>query len=236
MLIPRRAEDRGKSVNSWLESRHTFSFGDYSDEVFNGFSQLKILNDDIVKPLRGFGDHPHRFVEIFTYVVAGNLEYKDNFGNHEVVPAGSAHYLSTGAGMVHSEINSSRDQDLRLIQFWINPNRKSLKPVFLQADLPRSDRLNCPLLLAAPEGPGDNAVFPVKQDCRVYLLALEKDGGATLPFDVGRSVYTYMISGRAAVNGEVLAEGDGAAAIEEAEIAFTGLDDGTSEALVWDLP
>src|SRR3954447_14547812 len=151
MITRRPAEDRGRTAIGWLDSRHTFSFGDYYDPAHLGFRALRVINDDWVKPGRGFGTHPHRDMEIVTYVLEGALEHKDSLGTGSAIRPGDVQKMSAGTGIRHSEFNHSSDKPVHFLQIWIIPERAGITPKYEQLHFSREAKLGKLLLVAANE-------------------------------------------------------------------------------------
>src|SRR5271165_4718528 len=132
MMLLRKANERGHANHGWLDSWHTFSFADYYDRQWMGYRTLRVINDDLVMPGQGFGQHPHRDMEIITYVLSGSLEHQDSMGNGRVIRAGEFQYMAAGTGVQHSEFNPAPDEAVHLLQIWIMPDRKGLKPAYAE--------------------------------------------------------------------------------------------------------
>lgn len=231
MLEIRKAEARGRSNLDWLDSRHTFSFSNYYDPEQIGFSDLLVINDDRVQPSEGFGTHPHRDMEIFSYVLDGALEHKDSMGNGSVIYPGDIQMMSAGKGVLHSEFNHAGNDLVRFLQIWIMPDRKGVTPRYQQVHFPDQDKRGKFRLVISP----DNAEgsLSVYQDVRVYAGLIDGDETAVITLAPNRYAYVHVARGEVSVNGLALTEGDGARVRNETELVF---DHGKqAEVLVFDL-
>ena len=212
-LTRRPAGERGYTEFGWLKSWHSFSFGDYYDPAHMGFRSLRVINDDIVQPDNGFGKHPHRDAEIFTYIIDGALKHGDSMGNERVIRAGDLQYMSAGRGVFHSEINPSKDQPVHLLQIWLRPKMGGGEPRYAEKALGTDARPNALTLLFAGE-PRDGAVG-IRADADIYFGRL--DAGKRLVHQAapGRGQWIQVFAGSVQVHGETVSEGDGLA-IEQA--------------------
>jgi redox-sensitive bicupin YhaK (pirin superfamily) len=237
MIQVRKASARGRSRTEWLDSRHTFSFADYFDPKHVGFGTLRVINDDIVAPSRGFGRHPHRDMEILSYVLEGALQHGDSMGNGSVIVPGDVQRMSAGTGVVHSEANPSATEPVRFLQIWIEPERRGLPPGYEQTRFTPESRQGVLRLVASRDG-RDGSVT-VHQDANLYATLLGLGQRVEVPIAAGRRVWVQVARGSVAVNGEPLSEGDGAAleSDERLTLEATGLQTptGESEVLVFDL-
>jgi quercetin 2,3-dioxygenase len=231
MLTLRPSQARGRTALGWLDSYHTFSFGDYHDPEHFGFRALRVINDDRVAPGTGFGMHPHRDMEILTWVLAGALEHRDNLGNGSVIEPGQLQRMSAGTGILHSEYNPSESDPVHLLQIWILPEHRGLMPGYEQRTFPAADRRGRLQLLAARDG-RDGAVT-VHQDVELYAADLAAGDSVTHPLEPGRSAWVQVTRGTARVNGQVLRAGDGAAVRDEREVRLAA--DGEASLLLFDL-
>jgi quercetin 2,3-dioxygenase len=231
MIDVRKADERGRTRIDWLDSRHTFSFGDYYDPRENGFSVLRVINDDWIAAGQGFGTHPHRDMEIITYVLEGAVEHRDSLGTKSVIPAGDVQRMTAGTGIRHSEFNPSRSAPLHLLQIWIVPEAGGLKPGYEQQTL--GDRTNGRLALAVSHG-GGNGALKINQDAELYIGSFRRGHSDERVITAGRKAYVHVARGRMKLNGLALAEGDGAKIIDEDRLHLTA--DGDAEVLVFDLP
>jgi redox-sensitive bicupin YhaK (pirin superfamily) len=207
MFEIRSADDRGLADFGWLKSRHTFSFGHYHDPKQEGFSDLLVINDDRVTPGRGFGTHPHRDMEIFSYVLEGALEHKDSMGTGSVIRPGDVQMMSAGTGVRHSEFNSSATEALHFLQIWIVPGAKGVAPRYQQVHFAPEEKRGRLRLIISPEGTGGS--LAVHQDARVYAGLFDGGEQASLALDADRYAYVHVARGSVEVNGQRLAEGDG---------------------------
>jgi redox-sensitive bicupin YhaK (pirin superfamily) len=230
-ITKRSANERGQSELGWLHSRHTFSFGNYFDPARMGFRSLRVINDDVVEAGQGFGEHPHRDAEIFSYVIDGELEHKDSMGNGRVIKAGDLQYMSAGRGVVHSEFNPSPDRSVHFLQVWLKPKMGGGEPRYAEKALGRSAKRNDLTLVFASE-PRDGAVG-IRADADVYFGLL--DAGKRLvhrPF-AGRAQWLHVIAGEVSVSGESLKSGDGAAVENFTSLEITANSD--AQFLLFDL-
>lgn len=205
----RAKDERGVTKIDWLESYHSFSFGDYYDSNHMGFSDLRVINDDIVKPGKGFDTHGHHDMEIITYVISGTLAHKDSLGNGSLIQAGDVQCMTAGKGIRHSEFNPSDTESVQLLQIWIKPNQLALEPGYIQKTFEREARLGAWQLLVSPDA--RDGSLPVNQDVCVYATILPV--GSQLGFDIkpGRSYWIQIGTGVIQVNGRLLEAGDGIA-------------------------
>jgi redox-sensitive bicupin YhaK (pirin superfamily) len=231
MITLRKAADRGLTKIDWLNSRHTFSFGDYYDPKETGFSVLRVINDDWIAEAKGFGTHPHRDMEIITYVLKGAVEHRDSLGTHGVIPAGDVQRMTAGTGITHSEFNPSSSEPLHLLQIWILPEASGLKPGYEQKTL--GDRTKGKLTLVASRSGGDGAL-KINQDTDLYIGALAKGQSVEKEIAHGRNAYIHVARGKVSLNGMALGEGDGAKIADETRLKFAAPED--AEVLLFDLP
>jgi len=231
MIALRKASDRGLTKLDWLNSRHTFSFGEYYDPKESGFSVLRVINDDHVAPGKGFGTHPHRDMEIITYVLEGAVEHRDSLGTRSVIPAGDVQRMTAGTGITHSEFNPSPSAPLHFLQIWILPEAAGIKPGYEQKTL--GDRTKGKLALVASHAGGDGAL-KIHQDADLYIGALEKGQAVEKELASGRNAYVHVARGKLDLNGIALGEGDGAKIKDESHLKFVATDD--AEVLLFDLP
>jgi redox-sensitive bicupin YhaK (pirin superfamily) len=208
MLELRNAKDRGHADFGWLDSRHTFSFGDYFDPAQVGFSDLLVINDDRVAPGMGFPTHPHRDMEIFSYVLEGALEHKDSMGTGSVIRRGDVQMMSAGRGIRHSEFNGSQNEPVHFLQIWIVPDRQGVAPRYQQKHFPDAEKRGRLRLVIAPDAV--DGALDVYQDVRVYAGLFDGAERAEHLVEPGRHVYLHVASGRLSVNGTPMAAGDGA--------------------------
>ncbi|MGE5344674.1 MAG: pirin family protein, partial [Acidithiobacillales bacterium] len=231
MITTRRAAERGHTDWGWLDSRHTFSFGDYFDEAHMGFRSLRVLNDDRVKPGAGFGTHGHRDMEILSYVLEGALEHKDSSGGGGVIRPGEIQFMRAGSGVRHSEYNNSETEPVHFLQIWIVPDEQSLAPTYGQKTFDREAAKKAFVLLASKEG--RDGTIQIRQDVDVFVTVLAAGEQRELPLRPGRHAWVHVARGSVSLNGVDIHEGDGAAVSEENGLSFLG--DQASEVLVFDL-
>jgi quercetin 2,3-dioxygenase len=231
MLEVRKAGDRGVAEHGWLSSRHTFSFGHYRDPKQQGFSDLLVINDDRVAPRGGFGKHPHRDMEIFSYVLEGALEHKDTMGTGSVIRPGDVQMMSAGTGVAHSEYNASQSEPVHFLQIWLMPEKKGVEPRYQQQHFTDADKRGRLVKIISPDG--ENGSLGVYQDTRVYAGLLDGAETATLELAADRYAYVHVARGGVTVNGTVLKEGDGMRVRGERSLTFTDGQD--TEVLVFDL-
>jgi quercetin 2,3-dioxygenase len=232
MITVRKAQQRGLTRLPWLDSRHTFSFGEYYDPAQTGFSVLRVINDDRVAPGGGFPSHAHRDMEIVTYVLEGALEHRDNLDNHSVIPAGDVQRMTAGTGIVHSEFNPSRTEPVHFLQIWILPSKAGLAPAYEQKTLDGKDGRGRMRLVAAPAG--HDAALEINQDARIYIGAFDRGQSAAAEIGRGRRAYLQVARGKVALDGVELDTGDGARLSDEGRIELTAV--APAELLLFDLP
>ena len=231
MMRVRKSTDRGHANYGWLDTYHTFSFADYHDPAYVGFRSLRVINEDKVAPAKGFGTHPHRDMEIITYILEGSVEHKDSMGNGSIIRPGEVQRMSAGTGVTHSESNPSKTQDLHLLQIWIFPDKKGLEPSYEQKNFEKEAKLN-QLCLAASGNPRQGSVR-IHQDADLFISLIEK--GRTLEHSLAkdRHAWIQVARGRVQVNGILLEQGDGSAASDEKSLKLTA--ETISEVLLFDL-
>jgi hypothetical protein len=208
MMNIRRANERGHASHSWLESHHTFSFADYYDRQWMGFRALRVINEDLIQPGMGFGTHPHRDMEIITYILSGALEHKDSMGNGRVIRAGEMQYMAAGTGVEHSEFNPSQDQAAHLLQIWIQPDQKGVRPRYAEKSFQNAPTGR--LLLAASKAGRDGSIA-IHQDADVWLARLQPGDRVNHSLAQGRHVWLHLAEGEVSLGGETLQGGDAAA-------------------------
>jgi hypothetical protein len=230
MITVRRAAERGHTHTDWLDSWHTFSFGEYHDPRHVAFRALRVINEDRIAPGGGFGTHPHRDMEIVTYVLEGVLEHRDSLGNGSVIRPGEIQRMSAGTGIRHSEFNGSRSDPVHLLQIWITPGRLGLPPGYEQRALPPGVRGGL-RLIAAPDG-RDGAVT-IHQAAEIHATRLAPGGTATHPLAPDRHAWVQVARGAVTANGTALQAGDGAAVSDERAVTLRA--DTDAELLLFDL-
>jgi redox-sensitive bicupin YhaK (pirin superfamily) len=231
MFELRKAEDRGVASFGWLDSRHTFSFGHYHDPKQVGFSDLLVINDDRVEPGMGFGTHPHRDMEIFSYVLEGALEHKDSMGTGSVILPGDVQMMSAGSGITHSEFNHSRAAAVHFLQIWIVPDRLRVAPRYQQQHFPVADRRGRLRLIISPDA--EDGALGVYQDTRVHAGLFDGAERGSFSLPQGRYAYLHVARGALRVNGVAMAAGDGARIRDERLLEFDSGRD--AEVLLFDL-
>lgn len=231
MLEIRKANERGIAEHGWLSSRHTFSFGQYHDPSQVGFSDLLVINDDRVAPGKGFGKHPHKDMEIFTYVLDGALEHEDTMGTGSVIKPGDVQMMSAGTGIAHSEFNHSKSEPVHFLQIWIVPDKKMVAPRYQQIHFSLKEKRGKLRLIISPEG--EEGSLGVHQDARIYAGFFSDGESATLNLNEGRYAYVHIARGSMKVNGLELSEGDGLRVREEHSLFLS--DGHDAEVLVFDL-
>lgn len=233
MIKIRKSNERGHVNHGWLEAKHSFSFGDYHDPDHMGFRVLRVINEDKVKGGQGFGTHPHRDMEIVTYILEGSLEHKDSMGTGSVIRAGEIQYMSAGSGVQHSEFNHSKSDTAHLLQIWILPNEKGAKPRYDQKNFTAAEKTGTLKLLASPDG--SQGSVAIRQDARVFASILQS--GQTTDLDLGKDRYAWVqvAKGSLILNGKTLEQGDGAAISDEKRLEFKA-NGPVTEFLVFDLP
>lgn len=231
MITLRRSNERGSAKFNWLDSRHTFSFGDYYDPEHMGFSDLRVINEDRVAPGGGFPTHSHRDMEIVTYVMEGALAHKDSTGTSSVIRAGDVQRMSAGTGISHSEYNASKTEPVHFLQIWIIPNQAGLKPGYEQRSFDLRKHSGSWVLVAAPDA-RDGSV-KIHQDAELYLAAVSKGQQLNCRLEPGRKAWLQVTRGAALLDGSSLAAGDGAAVRGEDLVQIEASED--SEILLFDL-
>ena len=231
MITIRPARQRGRTDLGWLDSWHTFSFGEYMDYDHMGFHSLRVINDDKVAPAGGFPTHPHRDMEIITWVLAGALEHKDSLGTGSVIRPGDLQRMTAGTGILHSEFNASKAEPVHLLQIWIFPEKRGLTPGYDQRTFPANERKGQLKLVASRDGRDGSVSF--HQDASVYVAALGPGQKVTHSLTPGRAAWVQVATGSVTLNGQTLKAGDGAAVEDEAALELVGVEAG--ETLVFDL-
>jgi len=231
VIALRKSQDRGHANHGWLDSYHTFSFAGYYDPEEMGFGTLRVINEDRVAPGMGFGTHPHRDMEIISYVLEGELAHKDSMGTGSVIRPGDVQKMSAGTGVSHSEFNPSAQKPVHFLQIWIEPNQRGVKPSYEQQAFSVEQKKGRLRLIASPNG-ADGSV-KIHQDARVYASVLEGDDAVTYALPPGRSAYVHVARGSVQLNGAALAAGDGAKINAEKEIRLSNGDG--AEVLLFDM-
>ncbi|MCW7546803.1 pirin family protein [Photorhabdus sp. APURE] len=229
MIHLRKASDRGHADHGWLTSWHTFSFASYYDTNFMNFSALRVINEDFVKAGQGFGTHPHKDMEILTYVLSGTIEHQDSIGNKERIPAGEFQIMSAGTGIRHSEYNPNSDCQLHLYQIWIIPSKTGLTPRYEQR---RFDDVQGRQLVLSPDA--RDSSLKVFQDMTLWRWVLKDHETTEYVAEKGRYIWIQVIRGEVTVNGVKATTSDGLAIRDEVNIQLSANSD--SEILLFDLP
>ncbi len=231
MIVIRKSEDRGYFNHGWLKTYHTFSFADYFDREHMSFGSLRVINEDFVEAGKGFGTHPHRDMEIITYILEGQLAHKDSMGNGSIIKRGDVQRMSAGTGVTHSEYNASQSETVHLLQIWILPKYTGLHPSYEQKYFDAREKRDRLRLVASPDG-RDGSVT-IHQDASMYAGILNKGKELGHSLANGRRAYVHVARGAFKVNGERLNAGDGAKITNEKTITLAATED--SELLLFDL-
>jgi redox-sensitive bicupin YhaK (pirin superfamily) len=234
MILIRRSAERGHANLGWINSYYTFSFASYHDPAHMGFRALRVLNDDRIAPARGFGAHAHRDMEILTYVLDGSLTHRDSMGESRTFGADTIQVMSAGTGVIHSEFNAAEHEAGHFLQIWIEPAVTDTEPSYQQISINRTERSGKFRLLAAPRGSYHDEAMTIHQNVFVYAAVLGSGENVRQKLSPGRHAWVQVARGNVSMNGEHLAEGDGAAISDEQDLSFTGGPDG-SEFLFFDL-
>jgi redox-sensitive bicupin YhaK (pirin superfamily) len=230
MMTIRRANERGHAAHGWLDTYHTFSFANYYDPQWMGYRSLRVINDDLVLPGMGFGTHPHRDMEIITYILSGTLEHKDSMGNGRAIRAGEVQYMAAGTGVQHSEFNPSKDQAVHLLQIWIQPDQKGVTPRYAEKSLEDTPPGKLHLVTSKT---GRDGSIAIHQDADLWLARLEPGMGLTHTLAPGRHAWIHVAEGEVELNGRALAAGDGVAVSGEPALKLGATK--PSQVLVFDL-
>ena len=231
MLMVRKSADRGHADHGWLRSNHSFSFAGYYDPRFNGWGNLRVINEDRVAPGKGFGTHGHRDMEIISYVLDGNLAHKDSMGNVEGLPPGEVQRMSAGTGVQHSEFNHAEGQETHFLQIWIEPAKRGIAPSYAQKAFTDAEKRGQLRLVVSPDGA--NGSLSMNADARMYAGLLDGAETAELAIAPGRKSYVYVVKGAVSVNGTPLQTGDAAYMDNETLVKLDKAQN--AEVLVFDL-
>jgi len=218
MINIRRSDERGHVNWGWLDSYYTFSFGNYYDPEFMGFSKLRVMNEDWINGGGGFDAHPHNDMEIITFVMQGALEHKDNMGNSSVINEGELQKMTAGSGVIHSEYNASENETVHLLQIWIIPDKTGLKPSYQQISIDKEKTGIDLILVAAGNRENNNKIISINQDTDIYLGLLEEGESIKTAFGSERNIWIQLISGSLLLSGKKMDAGDGASVIKEKKI------------------
>lgn len=230
MITLRKANDRGHAAHGWLDTYHTFSFADYYDPKWMGYRSLRVINDDLVMPRMGFGKHPHRDMEIITYILSGSLAHEDSMGNGRVITPGEFQYMSAGTGVLHSEQNPSGTEAVHLLQIWIQPDEKGVKPAYAEKSMKDASTGELHLVTSKTGREGSIAIH---QDADLFLGKLEAGQQLSHSLAAGRHAWLHVAEGDVTVNGQSLQGGDAAAISNESALTITGVND--AQVLLFDL-
>lgn len=228
----RRSEDRGRADHGWLDARHSFSFASYYDPRHMGFRSLRVINQDRIAPGGGFPTHPHRDMEIFTYVLEGALEHRDSMGNGRALRPGQIQLMSAGSGVTHSEFNPSASEPLHLLQIWIEPHTRGLEPTYTEWEPGEAAAGRSKVLIISPDGRNGSA--SIRQDAEVYRLQLASGERSPHSLGEGRGLWLQVIRGEVRLDGETLRPGDAASAETPGDYEFVAGEEEV-EALLFDL-
>jgi quercetin 2,3-dioxygenase len=231
MLTIRRSTDRGQADHGWLQARHSFSFANYYDPQQMGFRSLRVINEDTIAAGAGFGTHPHRDMEIITYVLSGAIAHQDSMGNGSTIQPGDMQRMSAGTGITHSEFNPNPDTPTHLLQIWIEPAQTGMPPSYEQKSFPPETKQGQLKLLVSQDG-RDGSVT-VHQDMNLYGSILAADESVSMPTAVDRHYWVQIAQGSVVVNGAALAQGDAIALTTETTLTIEAAE--LAEVLVFDL-
>ena len=231
MLNIRPAEQRGHAEHGWLDSHHSFSFAEYYDPAHMGFGALRVINEDRVAPAMGFGAHPHRDMEIISYVLEGALQHRDSMGTGSVIRPGDVQRMSAGSGVTHSEYNASKTEPVHFLQIWLVPSERGIKPSYEQKAFSSESKQGRLRVVAAPDG-RDGSVT-LHTDAVLYAGLFEPGERAELELADNRRAWVQVVRGQVRIAGSVLKAGDGAAISQETKLVIEGVE--PAEVLVFDL-
>jgi redox-sensitive bicupin YhaK (pirin superfamily) len=231
MITIRSSSERGGGNHGWLTTRHTFSFDQYYDQRFMGFRALRVINEDVVAPSAGFPTHPHRDMEIITYILEGKLEHKDSLGTGSIILPGDGQRMTAGRGIRHSEFNPSQTDPVHLLQIWILPEKNGLEPSYEQKSFPETEKRGKLRVIASRDG--REGSVKINQDAQLYVTLLGSGDQVTHKFEANRYGWLQVAKGAVELNGAKLTQGDGAAVSDEQKLTIKGTKD--SELLLFDL-
>jgi redox-sensitive bicupin YhaK (pirin superfamily) len=231
MITIRKAEERGHFDFGWLNTYHSFSFGDYYDPQHTRFRTLRVINEDLVQPGHGFPTHGHRDMEIVTYILRGALEHRDSMGTGSIIRRGDAQRMSAGTGVRHSEANPSPDQPVHLLQIWIFPSAQDMQPEYEEKQFSDEEKRNRLRLIVSPDG-SDGSV-KIHQDAKIYASLLDEGQAVVHGLEEGRSAWLQVAAGSVTLNDVALKQGDGAAVSKETNVRITAQE--SAEVLLFDL-
>ena len=231
MIQIRKSADRGHANLGWLDSRFSFSFAEYYDPEFTEFRTLRVMNDDHIAGGGGFPTHPHRDMEIVTYVLEGELSHKDSMGNGSTIKPGDVQYMSAGTGVAHSEFNASAKEPVHMYQIWMFPDKAGYKPTYDQKHFDTSDKRGKLRLIVSPDG--REGSVKIRQDNELYASVLAPGEAVKHALNLQRHAYVQVARGSVTLNGKALETGDGAAISAEKSLELVGVKD--AEVLLFDL-
>jgi len=231
MLDVIQSESRGSADHGWLRAKHTFSFAEYQNPERVEFGKVRVINEDRIAPGKGFGTHPHKNMEIVTYVIDGAIAHEDSIGNGTVITAGEIQRMTAGTGVQHSEFNHSQDKELHLLQIWIYPEKNGLEPGYEQTRFSREEKLNRLRLVGSRDG--RDGSITIHQDVNLYASVLEAGSEVSLELRPDRKVFVQVVNGDIAVNGQRLSAGDGAQMEDEQALQIAAISE--AEFLVFDM-
>ena len=218
MMNIRKANERGHAEHGWLDTYHTFSFADYYDPQWMGYRSLRVINDDLVMPGMGFGAHPHRDMEIITYILSGQLEHKDSMGNGRVIQTGDVQYMAAGRGVQHSEFNPSNQEAVHLLQIWIQPDEKGVKPRYAEKSLRNAETGKLHLVTSKT---GRDGSIAIHQDADLWLAKLEAGQKISHTLGSQRHAWLHVAEGEVVLNGKTLSGGDAATVERETKLELS---------------
>ncbi len=231
MITTRKASERGHASHGWLDTYHTFSFASYYDPKWMGYRSLRVINDDVVMPHAGFGMHPHRDMEIITYILSGSLLHKDSMGNGRTIKPGEFQYMAAGTGVLHSEHNPSSEEAVHLLQIWITPDSQGVKPSYAERSM--KDATPGKFHLVASKTGRDESMS-IHQDADLWLARLNAGDSTSHEFAPGRHAWLHVAEGEVTLNNQTLSAGDAAVIEDEKSLKLAGVK--PSQVLLFDLP
>lgn len=226
-----RSNSRGAADHGWLKSKHTFSFANYHNPSMMGFAKLRVVNEDWIEPAQGFGKHPHRDMEIVTYMIDGSLEHKDSMGNGSVIRPGELQRMTAGSGIFHSEFNHSSAEQAHLLQIWILPEKNGLEPGYEQKLFPREEKLNQWRIVGSRDG--RDGSLTIHQDVNLWSTVLDENVEIDYTFDGSRSGFLQVVRGTVEIDGEQLSAGDAVATQDQRAFSVRAIEE--SELLLFDM-
>ena len=230
MMKIRKSNERGYAEHGWLDTYHTFSFANYYDPQWMGYRSLRVINDDLVMPNMGFGTHPHRDMEIITYILSGSLQHKDSMGNGRVIQTGEVQYMAAGSGVQHSEFNPAKDEAVHLLQIWIQPDQKGVKPRYAEKSFTNAETGKLHLVTSKT---GRNDSIAIHQDADLWLAKLNPGETVSHQLNSGRHAWVHVAKGEVTLNGQTLSGGDAAAIDDSSALQLSA--NKPSQVLLFDL-